>query len=428
MTLLASSLAFSAGFEKSVFTSGHWAPLAGAATSAITGAESLVFNPAGLAASRGLELSLNLDPTFPKFSGPLTGNDTSLDSKRSSAFPYSVVFSMSPLEHWGFGIGTYASGGTKAIYEGVDFGKIGANTSSSIADVKADVSMMEVAVGTAYEVIDGLRIGASYRIVHVSAALASASLPATAASAMSTVLLDNLGATRYNGFKLGLQYAPSEKGWGFGIDWRTEVGFTASGTSSGTITSPAGGGQQAVTGGDAQVSNIFPQQFNVGGHWEFLPKETIFAQYTWTEYFKDQSLDISGNLVLPSSPYLGTSSGRTTAIPSIFQNWRNMHNLRLGYECGALETWAFRVGYVLTTQVTPNGSARPTFSSPGLGHTLLLGVGKDILGPALQVDGGIEYSFASGSVTAADQPGTGTSTGDYKSNDFAIHLGTTLRI
>jgi len=72
------------GFEKATPWSGQYAALGGAAVGAAAGADSLFFNPAGLArSSRGnstFELSINLSPTLSQFTGPFATTDAETSS------------------------------------------------------------------------------------------------------------------------------------------------------------------------------------------------------------------------------------------------------------------------------------------------------------------------------------------------------------
>lgn len=426
LSLLSATPAFSGGYEKATMWSGHWAGLVGAASAPVTGAESLYFNPAGLASEpNALQFSLNVSPTFSKFSGPFTAANQVIYSNRSFTPPFGAVASYAVDEKLGVGIGVYTSGGTKAVFEDVSFSNLGAGYANLSPDFKSELSVIEASLGAGYEVMDGLRLGASWRVAFVSAELATASLSQTT-TALTAIAISDISATRWNGFKLGAQYAPRDAGWGIGADWRTEIGFTGKGTVSASTVVPAVGltTPVALTAGDAYVSSVFPQQLSLGGFYDFVPKSFRgFLQYTFTEYTKAKTLAIQGSVRAPAA--LG---GATTPIPGVAQNWKNQSNLRVAGEYMLNEGLALRGGYVLTTAVTPLGAARPTFSSPGIGNTFSLGAGASVM-PTLRVDGALEYSFASGTVTAADIPaGSTTLPGEYKSNAYVAHLGVTYSL
>ncbi|MFN8370346.1 MAG: hypothetical protein U0T83_06950 [Bacteriovoracaceae bacterium] len=80
--LLIGANTFAAGFEKSVLWSAKWASLAGNAASGVTGADSVYYNPAGLAAGANNELSLNFSPTYSQFKGPIPVSNVQVTGKK----------------------------------------------------------------------------------------------------------------------------------------------------------------------------------------------------------------------------------------------------------------------------------------------------------------------------------------------------------
>jgi len=409
--------AFGGGLEKVVSWSGRYAGVANAAVGNVAGAESLYFNPAGLAAGQNADISLNFSPTFARYSGPVTAAGTQLDSSRKFTPPFAVLARHKVTDQLGVGIGAFASGGTKAIYEGVDFG-----FSALKPTVKADLNIIELSAGAGYEILPQLRFGVAWRAVMVQATLGSALVLPNGGGLLTTVDIHDLSATRYNGFRVGAQYGAEDNSWGLGVNWRTEVGFTAKGTSTGSSQLTGSTAALASTGGDVTVSNAFPTQIAFGGFYDVNKGLKLFGEYDWSRYNVNQALRINGNVIL--NPALG---GSTLGIPSIPQNWQNMHNLKFGLECTHVETWAFRAGYAFTSPVTPKSSARATFVAPAVGHTFTLGAGK-LIASNWNIDGAVEYSRASATVTADDiLPGAATLAGDYKADVYVLHTGVSYR-
>lgn len=411
--------AFAAGFEKVATWSGRYAGLGGAGVSAVTGSESLFFNPAGLAAGQGtMDMSANLSSTFAQFNGPIYASGQSFESARKFSPVFGVVFRRNLGEGFGIGAGIYASGGSKAVFEGVDFSSASPHLDTLKPNIKSDLSLVEAALGAGYEFMPGLRLGLAWRLMMVRASLGTAGLVGSGAtSSLLAVESDDLTATRFNGFKAGLQYAPQDSGWGLGASVRTEVGFTAKGTSSGKIESAASAGNAAdVTGGEMTASAVFPLQVTLGGFYEPMKDLRILGEYAWTQYSKNQSLTLGGNVTIPG---LGTSP-----LSSIQMNWQNQTNLRIGAEWMAFEDWAVRAAYAYTSQVVPQGSARATFSSPGAGNTFTLGTGTWLADRTVDLNLAFEFSQASGNVESAITGGGGTIyAGDYKSDVFVAHAG-----
>ena len=412
--------AMSAGFEKVIMWSGEYAGVAGAATSNVTGAQSLYFNPAGLARGaqgKSGEISLNFSPTFAKYEGPIVSAGNISESKRSFSPIFGAVGSYRLSDDLGLGFGAFVSGGTKAIYENVDFG---AAFPGLKPEVKSDLNVVEFSAGVGYELLPGLALGLSWRAVMVSASLSSAAIAPVpgGATMLTAVQLNDLSKTKWNGFRLGAQYLPESKLWGLGANWRTPVQFTAEGT--GEAQAEIGG--LGVTGrADAapvSATNTFPSQVTIGGFYDVAPDLLRFiAEFAWTEYSVNQRLEVSGSLPLAGfvGPFAALNGVSVTR--SIDQNWSNQINMRFGTEFRGVEDVVLRAGYAYTSKVTPEANARATFSSPGAAYTLTVGAGTQFA-DAWDLDGAVEYSAASGDVTTEQ-----ALTGEYSTHAYTAHVG-----
>jgi long-subunit fatty acid transport protein len=415
LTLFASSSAFPAGFEKATLWSGHYAAVGGAASSIVDDAQALFFNPAGLAQAKGLELSGNFSPTDSQFSGPIAST-TQIGGAHQILPIFGAFASYQVTDKLGVGGGAYVSGGTQSEYEGVDFSSFSANYASLKPTLRGDLDVIEYSLGAGYELLPGLRLGLGWRILHVGAHLQSAAVTPTNTALIATDI-DNLSATRYNGYRVGLQYSPEGAKWGLGAVWRTEVSFIAKGSVSGQIKPNSATPTLPLTGGDASVANTFPQEVSIGAFYDVGSSHTsrVLVEYTFAQYAKDRVLDLDGTITNTSIPF-------QTQLPDIVQSWHNQQNLRFGFDGMLTDRLALRAGYVLTSQVTPDAHARPTFPAPGLGHTFTLGTGTKLLNDALETDLAFEYSFDKGTGTNEF-----TQTGDFKAQALVAHLGVTYR-
>jgi long-chain fatty acid transport protein len=399
-----SSSALGAGFEKNVMWSGKWVGVGGAAVSAVQGAESLFFNPAGLAMShQGFEVSGNFSPTWGEFKGPIAVPNQQVSSGYhfSPVFGALVDYGITP--QWGIGVGAFVAAGTKADYDTVPFpNNLPAGT------IHSDIYVVDYSIGTGYEVIPGLKIGAAWRISQVKAGLKTVS-QVGATTNFAYVNIDDITATKYNGFRVGAQYTASDKKWGLGVNYRSNVDFTGKGNFTGQVNAAGTGSLVTAlpSSSDVTVASALPSQIEIGGNYAALDNVRLFLDYVWTNYSHNQTLSIVG----PN-------------LPSIPLYWKNMSNVRFAAECTAIQDWAFRAGYVYTSQVTPESYARATFTAPGHGNTITVGAGHSLMNNALELNGALERSWTSGTTTAADQ----TYYGDYFAADWALHLGATLRL
>ncbi|MBY0470746.1 outer membrane protein transport protein [bacterium] len=400
---LGSGSSFGAGLEKNIMWSGKHAGAAGAAVSTADGAEAVFFNPAGIANGKaGSEVSVNFSPGIHDFSAPNYSDSAKMKSGYNLVPVFGVVGSYGLTPKWGVGIGMYVSAGARAIFNAASLGITGFDMTPKLQSY-LDVS--EVALGTGYEIADGLRLGAAFRVVM---AQGSFSMAQVVGSNLIAVDLKNLSATRFSGLKLGLSYTAPDKTWGFGVAWRNQLDFIASGQSTGSVQAAGPGATSTLAEAPAKVGLTLPQQFVVGGNYELIKGHLrTMVEYVWTNYSENKTL------VVEASP-------GGVAVSNVSFNWANQSEARIGFECTAVKNWAFRAGYVYSSQVVPKETALAILSSPGAYNTFVAGAGTMI--GSTQVDGAFEYSAASGT--------GGTSSGflgTYSTTFLTLHMGATFR-
>ena len=413
---LSASFVQAAGLEKSTSWSGRYAGIGGAAVSSVEGSESLYFNPANLATTQGIEVSGNFSGIFPQFSAPFTSS-TSITGERGFKPSFGAFASYALTDKLVVGIGSYAAGGAKSKYSNLDL--TGAGLPSSFSPViQANLSLIEYSVGVGYKILDDLRIGIAWRILNAHATIGTLQAVATAGAPGYSVAgstYDQLGATRFNGFRIGASYAPRNGRYGMGATWRSAVGVSTQGTSSGTIA----GVTQPYTGSYTSVSNSLPYQITLGAHYEVIPAEwKAYLQYDFTNYMANREFGVQGTM---RSPAL---LGGQQAFVSIPQFWNNLSVLRVGTEYLAMKELAVRLAYVFTSQTTPKEYPNPNYYAPGAGHTIIVGAGNRTWVRNMMLNAAIEYSFNQGEGRSSLSSATGT----YKENDFAFHLGATYQL
>lgn len=408
-----SGSANAAGFEKSLSWSAASAAQGGAVVGSVKGADSLYFNPAGLASASGTaaEVSFNLSPTFSKFKGanPLQNAGT-VDGKSGFSPVGGLLASYRVNNQLGLGFGYYVSGGTKSTYENLDY-----STSSGAALfaagnirplVETSLAITELSLGAGYEVLPGFRLGASWRPTMVKADFSTVTGGVQGGQPyVGNLHINNIAKSRWNGYRLGAQYEAADNSWGLGASYRSEVSFTAEGDQTGEFSSALGAGMstalQKANTGKASISNIFPQQVNMGGFVKASDALKVSLEYSFTNYSKNKGLTIVG----------------PAATSTIVQNWKNQHIGRLGFEYTGY-SMPIRFGYAITSQVTPSDRARSTFASPGKGHAIALGSGMPLM-TNLDMDFAAEYSFASG---VGKNPPEVVNDADFQSNALVAHL------
>lgn len=424
--ILAANQAHAAGFEKSVMWSGKHAGYAGAAGSVVNGAQSTFFNPAGLAAGK-TEVSANFSPTSIK----LEGNVISTDRREESDHNFSPIGALGAsyklTDSLGMGLSLAVAAGNKVIYDGVDLtGDAPAQTAFK-PRIATDFVVFEYAIGAGYQVAPGWRVGAAWRILDVDGALATIK-KSVAGTAYAYVNLGKLEDTKYNGFRLGVQYTCPDDTWGAGLTFRNKVSFVGEGNeNSGNVAAVAGPVVAGATSGPVSVGTSLPMQISLAGHYQLSEKFRLLSGVDFAKYSDNQQLSINGNL---TSALLGG----TVALPNIPLNWDDLWNFRLGGEYTGLSNLALRAGYALTTRVTSKTDSRATISPPGTGHLITVGAGTSFLKDALGIDGAFEYAFNTGTGSMSATPAGATTREllagvetESKATSIALHLGATYR-
>ena len=406
-----------AGFEKNVFWGAREAGVAGIGSPSTTGSKALYFNPAGLAQDEpSHQISLDVSPTWSQFRGPINYQNEEAASTTSLTTPFGLMYGGAVDSQLGWGVGFYASGGNRAVYEDVPF----SGTDAQKANVKTSLTITEVAAGIGYRVTDNLKIGAAWRGVMGNADVAFVSPLSDSPSTSTFVNLEvnGLKATNFTGFKLGAQYKFNEK-TSLGLTYRSEVTLKGDGTYGGKLSA---GSVFPIDEKSATGEIIFPMAINLGLQHEYEQWRAL-AEYVWTQYSRvseivfEQAATANNGAIPLGSPRLKT-------------NWKDQHSIKLGGEYFGM-AWPIRFGYVWTSQVTDAPYARATFTPPGMSHTFTLGTGQDFTvgDRPLRFDTAVDYTFSSGDGegASAGQPATATGSttraGTYKATSYAIHLG-----
>ncbi len=405
LLLLFAKMAHGAGFEKSVFWSGHYGGLAGAAVSSVDGAEALYFNPAGLITQpNASDLSLNFSPIWSTFKGPVAADNQQVTSIQTVSPGFGLLYARTLTDELAVGIGYYVAAGSKSEFDNVAYPPF---TLTPL--VKTDLSVTELSFGAGYKVMPGLRVGAAWRVAFAKAEFASVSRGATGAGPLQNLIISGLNDTKYEGFRLGVQYDLNEY-WGLGASFRNELTLNTVGASTGTA--DTGAVQVPIQGGSTAVSTILPMQIAIGSHYELVPKEwRLYGEYVFTQYSRDDAVHINGTVNV---------GGTKAALPNLQLNWHDEHNVRLAGEWLKYD-WPLRFGYIFTSAVTDQGYARASLVPPGSAHTFTLGSGHTF--DRVRGDLAAEYTLVRGSTTSASQ--ADTKLGDYAVDAYALHAGLT---
>ncbi len=411
--LVAGSAAAS-GFEKSIPWGGRTAGLAGIGTVDQEGAAALYFNPAALAGkSAGQDVFFSVSPTQAQFKGPITNTNEQITGVATLTTPFALIYSATVDETWGFGVGGFVSGGANAKFTDIEWVANGAYK----PEVKTDLRIFELSAGAGYRLNDKWRLGAAWRMVVAEADFSFVRRANAAATANAK--LTGLKNTQSAAFRVGATYDHSEDTQ-IGLNFRSEVNFSASGRMSSTVFLNSTGAvvsAQSVTDTDATAETSFPMALALGLRQKLNEGWTFFGEYALTKYSKINEIKL-------------TSSGTPTLNTNLATEWKDQHNLRLAAEMAG--DWPLRFGYGYTSTVTDGSLARASFTPPGPAHTLTVGTGQSY-NENLRVDGAFEYTTVSGDGGSAASGETNPTTnakvdarnGSYAANAMVVHFGLT---
>ncbi len=423
------SIAHSA-YEKPSLWSAKWTSLGGASAAAASGSDALVFNPAGLAKSSKSELGINLAPTIAKFKGPNVSNNIQQEGESTFSPVGGLIYSRPLNEKISLGAGFYVAGGNSAEFEGINFESIN-STFTKRGTNKTDLKLFEASLGLGYKVNNNLRLGAAWRIGKASAELFSSSATAGASGLAAHVQYTDLKDTNLAGFRLGAQYESDDSTWGLGLHYRSQVTYRLEGKGGGSL--QLGTNLTAANGGtstanlqtpNVQATSRLPMQLSLGSFKKF-DKLTVHFQFDWTKYSVNEKIKFEGEAFKTSdgSATLNNNLPDLKNTPVIQDN-SDMYAYKLGLDYMCDNGWNWRLGYALSTQVTPDNSAKSTLASPGNGHLLAIGAGKEI-NENWNIDFAIERAWRSGEVGNNLNPNSGNTTilqGEYESAGHTAHV------
>lgn len=404
-TVAMSANVMGAGFEKVVQWSARWSGVAGAATGAVGGADSLYFNPAGLGKFQGdNQVSGNLTQTQSEFDGPIAQDNVEIRSiKKTTTLP-ALLYARKLSDNFTIGAGAYVAGGTGASFGPVEF----SGATSLTPDVSTQIQLFEYALGASFQFSPELSVGAAVRFAEADGYFNGG---ANGAALRYTGLEDDA-----TGFRAGIMY--DKKDWGLGFNYRSEISLKLEGDARVQID----GGASVASGGilgDVTMENDFPFQWSLGGFYQINKKLRAYAEIVFTEYSTNDRLNVN---VTTKETFGSTAvqGNAEAAVSNVEQEWDDQWNYKLGAEY-VDGTLSYRAGYALTSQVTPDRRARATFASPGQGHTLVGGLGKHWDGTHF-LDGAIEYSWAEGK----NSDNSFVPLGDYSTNALSFHTSYTV--
>ncbi len=410
--IFSSASAFAAGgFEKPVLWSAKAAQRGGAYTSSVTGAEALYFNPAGLIQAEKKEFSGALSVASNTLGAAIIEDNQTVTNTPFPVTPVAIMYAQQIDAQSAFGLGLYTVGGLNVGFDNVNLEALGTEFTGFKPDAFAKMMMMEVGLGYARKLNSNLTLGATLRADYVRADIGDIQViraPDDTVLAVNEVAFEEMDSFSLGAFILGLKYTSDDKRTGLGVNYRSKFNIDLRGDASGKIVySNAGAGATGLNAGQiydmkgsrTDFSTSLPEALTFSFNRQITNNNTLYLEYTWTEYSNNEAMRIDGTMTDPTEAVMDT--------PDQIFKWHDMHDFKIGWTNTSIEKWILGGGYVFTLPVTNRKFAGSTNAAPGNFHHFYLGAGRAF--DHFRIDGAAEYYEGSGKgASAAAQNANGT--------------------
>lgn len=389
------------GYDVGNLWSAKYSAVAGAAVSNVVGAQSIYFNPAGLAQSYSTEWDLNINTAYAQKTAPLVSDGTTPTSGASSKktpllyIPVNGIFySKRANKDLGLGAGLYVAGGTGAKFEDINFGN---QFTELRPDIESTIFLIELGIGAGYQVSPDVSVGFTWRPTFISLNSKAAAVSDLDTDGNPDILLapelKDVSDLILSAFRVGVKYQPKHKSWGLGATLRSEDDFIAHGKTRGYSEMAGSGIESKIEGGDVSVISTLPMKLSIGGHVDSSPQLRFMTQYDFIRNTSVGPLNLSGDPLNVDG--VGSIPVSSLSIPT---EWNNQHVYRFGAQYKFPEIWTVRAGYIYSTQVVPSNRAAPASTSPGPEHSYNIGAGRGIklFKTPFEFDFAFEYVTSSG--------------------------------
>lgn len=355
--------------------------LGGAATGYIDSPSAVLHNPAALDRIEGLSISLGVFPFRSINTVPLEGPNT---EKSSSGGFFPMFFAGAAYritDRIVAGIGLYPTGGIGGAYENVSL--VGGQDLDFVA------VFMEGSLPVSFRITERLSIAAGLRVTYLR-------MNTKGVDPTGGVVEQDLSGINFAGGTFGVS-AKLLDNLDLGFNYRTKVTTKATGT---TISQ----GQEL----DTRTNFASPHSFRIGGALRLFEDRLMLAADAKYMLFGESNESIRVTTTTP----MGDSVAETSL------DWKNSLSGHFGGEFRFAPVWLGRLGFSVANSATPEDTASPFATVPGMIYTVSAGAGLAL--EHWDVDAGAYYTFTSGS--DATPTVAGSFPGNYSMNSLMFGL------
>ncbi len=399
LVLLNVGLAYGNAYESSLSYPARYNGLMGAGLASVDGGAAAVMNPAGLARTEGRHLEFTVNPLYIHFKGPANGAHT--EELTTGVFPLLYLGLAYPItDRVTIGGLLYTPAGAGVTTPDINFNL----PDLPKKDSGGSLGVVEMGPVVAVNLSPSLRVGAGYRVNFAMMKQRAYDL-SQMANGMVTYNEMSLSGWGASGFRLGLQYQPTER-LHVGLIYKSTVTMDLSGET--TVTSVSG---EKLAEIDTDLESVYPDKVGVGLTYEVLP-DMLRLLVDCERHFAGKLEDLT----------LKTPAGGSVIISKDL----DYTNIRIGAEYRPEEQWPIRVGLGYTGQIYNAEYTNPARGAPpGPLYTLATGTSYRF-NDQLEMQVAANLTWGSAEVNDADQTAFSVP-GDYSLVVPYLALGLTYQ-
>jgi long-chain fatty acid transport protein len=388
MALVPVQEAGAGGFDTPIMYSARHMGMGGAAIGYVNDPTAVFHNPAGLAHTDLLSVTLDFSPliggmtTSPSYSGQNVESNTTFAPFFIGAVSYRV------WDRITLGVGVYpvASAGASYDYD--------TNTGVKTHD-ETKIAFIEIAPGLAVDLPLGFKVGAVWRATMLS----FRRLQHSPGSGVPGMFDMDLSGMSYAGYRVGLQWSTPIVS--AGLVYRSRTDTTVEGDASTLV---------LQKWGKTSMPFVLPAKIGAGVKVD-LQFLAAALDVEWGFHSQNGKVNIRAESL--------AEGGTDLELPNYYM-WKDAPTVRLGVELPLLPIIRARAGYVYDGE-TSNKNYPSAFGTPPTAtHSLTAGLGVSLME---FLEANVAYAYRFGSVTVPDaEPGTEVCLACSKPGDYSIGL------
>lgn len=250
-------------------------------------------------------------------------------------------------------------------------------TTYGVRDNESSILLLRTALGVSWKINDQFAIGASVGLLYNENRLKTPYVFQSHPVLRSVKTLLDLDTDGYGvNVEAGMTWRPVEA-FSMGLSYRSQSKIVTDGHASGNagvqLTNIGLGAAQHDFSYDAEVTNVFPQQWSLGAAFRPMSRLTLTAQLDWINW--ENSFDtLEVRLKKGNNQDLNGLVASDRLNDDIPLDWRDQFVIRTGIEYNIDDHWALRAGYSYGRNPVPARTLNP-LTAAIMEHTITAGVG-----------------------------------------------------